>query len=186
MSTTSSFRRHKNVLVSFQRPGILLTCTSAPTQRHVRSYKLERVTHISVAVGSDTVQPRLSCRGCCLSQSVCLKQDAIHLASGSVVDLRGRVCDSHFIRVLSSSELASQNSTSRQLVSCSWRIWSCGRGKHSRTQNRNRQQAIACTRTHHLADHNRRAGVCGCVDCSGWPCPNAIARDKKPRQLVFL
>ena len=45
----------------------------------------------------DTVRHGISYRGRCLPQSICLKQDAIHVASGGVVDLRRRVCDSHWV-----------------------------------------------------------------------------------------
>ena len=58
------------------------------------------------------------CRGRCIPQSVCPKRDTVHVAAGRVVDQRRCVCDSHWDRTLSTSELASQNSRSRCCGGC--------------------------------------------------------------------
>ena len=139
----------------------------------VRPHSLERVRQISVAARGATVRHGILCRGRCIPQSVCLKRDAIHVAASRVVDQRRCVCDSHFARTLSPSELAAQNSTSRLSVCCTWGICSCRRGEHPRTNGRNGQPAPARPGARNLADHDRSAGLCGRVGCGGWACPSA-------------
>lgn len=126
-----------------------------------------------MAPGSDPVRHGVPCGGCSVPQSPWLKQDAVYMATGGVVDLRRRVCDSHCARTLSSSQHAPQNGTSRRLVCSPWSIWSCRRREHPRPTDRNWQPAPARPGACTLADHNRRAGVCGGVDCGGCSCSNA-------------
>src|SRR5262245_46415734 len=67
----------------------------------VKSHNFEHIRQISLATRGDPVWPRVPGRGRGLSQSVCREQDAIHLAARRVVDLRRRVCDSHWARTFS-------------------------------------------------------------------------------------
>ncbi len=147
--------------------------------------KLEHVRQISLAARSDTIRHGVSCRWRCAAQSACLKPDAIHMAAGRVVDLRCRVCDSHWTRTLSTSELALQNSAPRLCVCCTWSIWSCRRGEYPRTDGRNRQPTLARLGARDLADHSRAASVCGRVGCSNWACPSATERQSKPCLTVW-
>ncbi len=151
----------------------------------MRPHKRERFWQLSVAARSDTVRHGVPCGGRGIPQSVCLERDAIHMAAGRVVDLRRRVCDSHWARTLSTSELASQNSTSRLSVCCAWGICSGCRGEHPRTNGRNRQSALARLGAHDLADHDRGASVCGGVGCSDWACPSATECQAKQYLIVW-
>jgi hypothetical protein len=146
----------------------------------VRPQERERVRQISLAARSDTIRRGVSCRCRCAAQSACLRRDAIHMAASRVVDLRPRVCDSHRIRALSTSELAVQNSTPRLCGCCTWSIWSCRRSEYPRTNGRNRQPALARLGAHDLADPNRAARVCCRVGCSSRACPSATERQSKP------
>src|SRR5262245_39322995 len=139
----------------------------------VRPHKHERFRQISVDARSDTVRHGVPFRGRCIPQSVRLERDAIHVATSRVVDQRRRVCDSHWARTLSTSELASQNSASRLCVCRAWGICSCRRGEHPCAKGRNRKPALARLGARDLADHNRGASVCGRVGCSGWTCSSA-------------
>ena len=150
-----------------------------------RPQELERVRQISLAARSDTIRHGVSCRWRCAAQSACFRPDAIHVAASRVVDLRPHVCDSHRTRALSTSELASQNSTPRLCVGCTWGIWSCRRSEYSRTNGRNRQPTLARLGARDLADHSRAASVCGRVGCSSWACPSATERQSKPCLTVW-
>lgn len=107
------------------------------------------------------------------------------MAVSRVVDLRCCVCNSHWTRALSASELALSNSAPRRCGCCTWRIWSCRRSEHSRTNSRNRQSTLACVGACDLADPSRAAGVCGCVGCSSWACPSATEQQLTPCLAVW-
>ena len=136
-------------------------------------HKLEHDTQISGAVRSDTVRRGVPGRGHCIPESTCLKQVAIHVAASRMVDVRRRICDSHWARILSISELASQNGTSRRCVCCTWRICTCSRGEHPCTNGGNRQPELARPGSIDMAGDYRSAGICGRVRRNCSACPSA-------------
>ena len=119
-----------------------------------------------MAVDSVTVQRDLPSSGRCVSQSLCGKQNAVHVAVSGMVDLPCRVCDSHRARTLSLSQLTTTNGTSCLRGCWPERRRSCRCGKHPRAKNRNRQSSLARIGVRDLADHNWRAGVSGRVGYS--------------------
>ena len=77
--------------------------------------KLERLNQLLLAC-SYIVWLSLPCRRRSIPKSSCVKQVAVYVAAGRVVDLRSCLCDSYWARTLSLSPLTTPNSSSRLRV----------------------------------------------------------------------
>lgn len=100
-------------------------------------------------------------RRCRLSESIRRGQEPIHVAAGSMGDLRAGVCDSHRARTLEVSEPGWQDRLSRRTVCGAGRTWSRGRGERPRPQRGDRKPELARPGPRALAIDNGRTRIFG-------------------------